>query len=103
MLTGIELKNFKCFEKIKIPELKNISILTGINNVGKSTIMQAIIFLKESISNDRFSWDHPDLNLINYKTTVYKHEIKRNIEITCTFSLDESEKEHKSGIGVPTP
>lgn len=47
MITNLELKNFKCFKKIKI-SLSNINILTGINGMGKSTIIQSILLIKQS-------------------------------------------------------
>ena len=47
MITNLELKNFKCFKKIKI-SLSNINIFTGINGMGKSTIIQSILLIKQS-------------------------------------------------------
>ncbi len=44
MLTKIRLINFKCFEDHTIP-LKQISIIVGKNNAGKSTIIEAIRIL----------------------------------------------------------
>lgn len=92
MLTGICLKNFKCFEEIKIKDLKDITLLTGVNNAGKSTIFQAIVFLKESISRCQIAWDIPELHLHDFKETVYKHDINRLMEISCIFELSDSEK-----------
>lgn len=42
MIRSIELKNFKCFEHLKLP-LSGLTILAGVNAVGKSTIMQALL------------------------------------------------------------
>lgn len=51
MLTKIELKNFKCFkEKINFP-LKQINLLTGINGRGKSTLLQALLLMRQSIEH----------------------------------------------------
>ncbi len=51
MLTKIELKNFKCFkEKIHFP-LKQINLLTGINGRGKSTLLQALLLMRQSIEH----------------------------------------------------
>ncbi|MBD5448553.1 MAG: AAA family ATPase [Lachnospiraceae bacterium] len=47
MLTGLELKNFKCFEEMQI-ELKNVNVFTGVNGVGKSTVIQALLLLRQS-------------------------------------------------------
>ena len=47
MIKSIELENFKCFEKAKIP-LKKLSVLTGLNGMGKSTVIQSIVLIKQS-------------------------------------------------------
>ena len=39
MIKKIELKNFKCFESLELP-LGNLNLLSGINSMGKSTIIQ---------------------------------------------------------------
>jgi len=51
MLTKIELKNFKCFkDKIQFP-LTQINLLTGINGRGKSTLLQALLLMRQSIEH----------------------------------------------------
>lgn len=92
MLTEIELKNFKCYDKVKITDLKNISVFTGKNNAGKSAIMQAVNFLKQAISNRKFDWNAEYLG--NFRETVYKHKTDSGIEISCTFTLTKGEKDH---------
>jgi AAA15 family ATPase/GTPase len=42
MLESLEIKNFRCLKDFKIPSLKRINLLTGKNNTGKSTILEAI-------------------------------------------------------------
>lgn len=42
MIEKIELKNFKCFTK-EVIEFKPMTILTGVNSAGKSTIIQALL------------------------------------------------------------
>lgn len=49
MLTKIEITNFKIFkEKICVP-LSNLNIFTGANGRGKSTALQALILMKQSL------------------------------------------------------
>lgn len=51
MLTKIELKNFKCFkDEIQFP-LTQINLLTGINGRGKSTLLQALLLMRQSIEH----------------------------------------------------
>lgn len=45
----LKIKNFKCFTDINI-ELKQLTVMAGINGNGKSTAIQALLFLKNSIN-----------------------------------------------------
>lgn len=47
MLKGLVLENFKCFEKIKLG-FSAVNVLTGLNGMGKSTVMQSILLLGQS-------------------------------------------------------
>ena len=48
MLKEIFVQNFKCFEKFSLP-MTNVNILTGINGVGKSTIIQSLLLIRQSV------------------------------------------------------
>lgn len=52
MIKEIKIKNFKCFEEFTLP-LKNVNVLTGINGMGKSTIIQSILLLRQSYLEKR--------------------------------------------------
>lgn len=55
MLTNITLENFKCFkEEIEFP-LKQINLLTGINGRGKSTLLQSLLLMRQSIDDHFFA------------------------------------------------
>lgn len=47
MLKGLVLENFKCFDEMKL-EFSSVNILTGLNGMGKSTVMQSILLLGQS-------------------------------------------------------
>ncbi len=47
MLNYIELKNFKCFADLKI-ELDGLNVFSGLNGMGKSTVIQSILLLMQS-------------------------------------------------------
>lgn len=47
MIKKIHLENFKCFESMDF-DLSNINILTGINGMGKSTLIQSLLLLMQS-------------------------------------------------------
>src|SRR5260370_13167771 len=47
MIQSIELKNFKCFKE-QVVVLKPLTLLAGLNSSGKSTIIQALLLLRQS-------------------------------------------------------
>ncbi|MFT2157976.1 AAA family ATPase [Pseudomonas putida] len=50
MISNISLINFKCFSRESIP-LGKLTLLTGLNGMGKSSVIQAILILAQSMSN----------------------------------------------------
>ena len=47
MINRIVLNNFKCFEKLDL-ELSSLNVLAGINSMGKSTSIQALLLIRQS-------------------------------------------------------
>lgn len=47
MITRVRLANFKCFEAITLP-LGPLTLLSGANSVGKSTVLQSLLLLRQT-------------------------------------------------------
>ncbi len=47
MIRFIRMENFKCFEKQEI-ELGALTLLSGLNGMGKSTVLQSLLLLRQS-------------------------------------------------------
>ncbi len=47
MLKSLTIKNFKCFENQSI-SVRNLTLLSGLNGMGKSTVLQALLLLRQS-------------------------------------------------------
>ena len=54
MITRLDLRHFKCFETLKLP-LQPLTLLTGINASGKSSIMQAFVLLHQTMREHEWS------------------------------------------------
>ena len=54
MLTRIDLRNFKCFEMLKLP-LRPLTLLSGANASGKSSVMQALVLLHQTMREHEWS------------------------------------------------
>lgn len=55
MLTQIKLTNFKCFKQETTFPLTNFNLFTGVNGGGKSTLLQSLLLMRQSIEHDRYT------------------------------------------------
>ena len=74
MYTDFTIKNFRIFdEEGTIVPLRTITILTGCNNVGKSSIVKALCLLKDFCRQIEAEYeDGKKLHLENYKMDFHK-------------------------------
>jgi len=94
MIKNISIKNFKCLKE-NIFQCKNFNIFTGVNSMGKSTAIQALLVLRQSYQKGFFNTSEKyisidgDLTSIgSYSDAIYyefDHE-KDWIEISIGFS-----------------
>ncbi|MGD1715035.1 DUF3696 domain-containing protein, partial [Dapis sp. BLCC M172] len=49
----IELENFKCFREKTVFPLEQLTLLTGINGRGKSSLLQSLLLMRQSIEHER--------------------------------------------------
>ncbi|HNP96865.1 MAG TPA: DUF3696 domain-containing protein, partial [Cyclobacteriaceae bacterium] len=54
VITQIDLRYFKCFELLKLP-LTNLTLLSGSNASGKSSILQVLVLLHQTIREHEWS------------------------------------------------
>lgn len=51
MLTNFRVRNFKAFEDTETINLKPLVLLSGVNSAGKSSILQALLLLKQTLES----------------------------------------------------
>ena len=61
VITSLEIKNFRCFEKFSIDDLTPVTIIGGKNNSGKTALLEAFI-APLSVSFPSVFWD-----LLNFR------------------------------------
>jgi len=91
MITKVHLKNFRGIEEAEI-NVGKVTILTGANNSGKSSVMYALLSLRNIVSNpnqplDSF-FNFLFMNLGGFKESVYlKDEDSRRmtLEVGCAY------------------
>ncbi len=54
MLTRLELRFFKCFEHLRLP-LAPLTLLTGLNASGKSSVLQSFVLLRQTMREHEWS------------------------------------------------
>ena len=50
MISKLSLKGFKGFEQLDIPSLSRITLLGGRNNVGKTSILEALFMFHDRLN-----------------------------------------------------
>ena len=90
-LCAIELENFKGISNRQRLELSPITLLFGPNSVGKSTVLQALHYLREILERQNVNPDKTvaggGIDLGGFKNMVHNHELSRNIRIKVEMDL----------------
>lgn len=62
MIKRIKVKNFKCFEEMSV-ECRELNLFTGVNGMGKSTLVQALLLFRQTYEGNHLGMDnHMSLN-----------------------------------------
>lgn len=93
MISRIEASNFKCFKNLSL-DLSNLNLFSGVNSMGKSTVIQLLLLLRQSYEqrslekgiylNGRY------VNLGVGKDVLYTEALENYIEIA--FTNEDSER-----------
>ncbi len=81
MLTNLELKLFKCFRLLRLP-LAPLTLLTGLNASGKSSVLQALVLLHQTMREQESSTRlalNGDVIRLGTTPDVVNEEFGRNI------------------------
>ena len=114
MLTELRLKNFKAFgaEMQKVP-MSKITLIYGPNSGGKSSIIQSLMLLKQSVEHYNSlptrsrvrsmreltpKGDFVDLG--SFPTVVHRHDTMREIELALSFDGTRSSDRRNQTYGI---
>lgn len=92
-ITALTIENFKSISKPVRVELKPITLLFGPNSVGKSTIVQALHYVREILSRGNVDADQilgadASFNLGGFTNFVNNHDLSKKIRIKVEFDID---------------
>ncbi len=89
MITKLFIENFRSIENAEM-DLGKITVLTGANNSGKSSVIYALLVLRNILTNPNQSLDNiltlPFINLGGFEQVVYLKDKEKSIKLG--FSID---------------
>jgi predicted ATPase len=97
----LALKNFKCFKEVDI-SFSKITLLTGENSSGKSSLIYGILAPLQSINLDGNSFplylslNGNYVNMGGFEEISFNHNLKNNVEINISFFVGYKNYEFQS-------
>jgi len=84
----LELQNFKCFEKLEM-DFGKITLLTGANSSGKSSIIYALLGMLQSEEFPfQYSPNGKFVNMGDYKEMVFQQDLKKDIHLNLRCEIN---------------
>lgn len=95
MLTSLEIENFKGISARQRIDLAPLTLLFGANSAGKSTVLQALLYLHELIERGSADVDRTELGgnvleLGGFARLVHQHDLSRAIVLRAGFTTPGS-------------
>jgi hypothetical protein len=93
-ITNITIENFKGIgPRVSIP-LRPITLLFGANSAGKSTILQAMLYMRELLERRNPNADvlqgcGSAINLGGFRQFVHGHDLTKTVRIGITMTMDD--------------
>ena len=74
MLQRVHLENFKALKNLDL-DLAKVTVLTGFNSTGKTSVIQSLAFIKQSLQRKEISYNDYLLRLGDYREVVHGHDL----------------------------
>lgn len=96
LIKSLSLKNFKCFSEEVGIELRPVTLLFGANSAGKSSVLQALQYVREILERQNLNADRTlqggeAVDLGGFLNLVHGRDPEKEIEIEVGLELGESE------------
>lgn len=88
-LDQISLKGFKCFTENTTVDFSKITLLTGENSSGKSSLIYGILCALQSNFPLHLSPNGDYVNMGDFREMAFGHEIDNSIEMTFKFGIPD--------------
>lgn len=97
MLNSIALENYKGFQKIEINKLRRINLISGMNNTGKTSILEAIFLYYDRVSPDAFIKPllRREMQQFDLTPEYLFHTYYSNFNLKSPFKINVDDSGHK--------
>lgn len=86
LLTQVELANFKAFKTRTAVPLAPLTLVYGANSAGKSSVLQSLLLLKQSLDSDALVTQGSMINVGGFKGLVHGHA-DEEVGIAFTYGV----------------
>lgn len=94
MIEQISFKNFKGFSELKDLKIKPITVLCGTNSCGKSTILQNILLLKQTLessnSEENFLLNGKFVHLGTFENIIFEKKLENDLTFEYKAKLNRN-------------
>ena len=95
MITELRAQNFKSWQDTGALHLAPLTGLFGANNSGKTSILQVLLMLKQTVENYPSDWNEPlyfggegsPVNLVDFDTVIHRHNLTFSLDISVSWKL----------------
>lgn len=89
MLKELRIKNFKSLKDTGYLEIKPITLLVGPNSSGKSSLIQFLLLLKQTVESrdieNPLIFNGTCIQLESYQNIIYRNDVNQNLEFEFSF------------------
>ncbi|MGV0105299.1 DUF3696 domain-containing protein [Nostoc sp. DSM 114160] len=101
MLDSLSLKNFKGFQYLENLNTKPITVLCGTNSCGKTSILQSILLLKQTLEsqnpNQTLLLNGRLVHLGTFENIIFDKNLDNKIELNFRFKISKDDQQYSSG------
>lgn len=88
MLKRVQLDNFKSQAHLDVT-IDEFTVFTGYNAAGKTTVLQSLVFVKQSLSRKEVTFNDYLLRLGDFREVIYGHDAARELSISIDLEVKE--------------
>ena len=90
MIKNIEIKNFRCFDKLKVLGFERVNLISGKNNAGKTALLEAIFLNSAPRPDSIFLLRQVRREQVSFSKTLPERTTDGGGSVTWQWSIDSA-------------